>query len=234
MDRLLVRVPLLAVLGLLAAAGLAWGGWHALAKSDDLMRRAEEVALFVDRANPYADPDMSYPPSALPIFAAGIAPIPPEALRPVWLVWNLAALAVLCGTIVRLWGRSWPGWLVAAFCLTVAASKPVRGGIGLGQFHLIPDRAADRLGGESEGTPANHRRDTARSRPDQADDVVAHARLPARAATMDGPGHGGRRASGLDPGCLGLAGAEDRFSCSEPGSTMPARKRRPGRSTCRP
>ena len=138
MDRPLARIALLALLSFLAGAGLAWGAWHALGKSDDLLRRAEEVALFVVGIDPYGDPDLSYPPSALPVFAALIAPIPPPALRATWLVLNLAALGGLGAMIVRLWGRSWPAWVGAAFCLTVAASKPVRGGIALGQFHLIP------------------------------------------------------------------------------------------------
>src|SRR5262249_38113943 len=42
------------------------------------------------------------------------------------------------GAVVRLWGEAWPFWLRAAVCLTIVASKPVRGGIALGQFHLIP------------------------------------------------------------------------------------------------
>ena len=40
--------------------------------------------------------------------------------------------------MLRLWGGNWPAWLKVAFCLTLVAAKPVRGGIALGQFHLIP------------------------------------------------------------------------------------------------
>jgi hypothetical protein len=40
--------------------------------------------------------------------------------------------------VLRLWGEGWPVWLRAVLVLTVAASNPVRWGIGLGQFHLIP------------------------------------------------------------------------------------------------
>ena len=129
---------LLGLLGCLAAAGLAWGCVKALGDGADLLRRAEEVALFVRGENPYADPDMTYPPSAPPVFTALIAPVPASALRGAWLVLNLLALAALVWAVARLAGRAWPSWLVAAFGLALAASKPVRGGIGLGQFHLIP------------------------------------------------------------------------------------------------
>ncbi|HEV3164286.1 MAG TPA: glycosyltransferase family 87 protein [Isosphaeraceae bacterium] len=140
MDRPLAWLPTLAILALLAVASLAWAGHHALRKSDDLMRRAEEISLFVKAENPYHDPDMTYPPTALPVFAPLVAPFlaRPVVLRAVWLALNLVVLVVLCATIVRLWGKSWPGWLQAAFCLAVVACKPVRGGIGLGQFHLVP------------------------------------------------------------------------------------------------
>ena len=110
--------------------------------SADLLRRAEEVALFRRRIDPYTDPDMTYPPTAPPIFTVLVAPFRGWALKAFWLGLNLAALAALCGGIVRLGAGGWPGWLRAAFCLAVAASKPARGGIGLGQFHLIPTALA--------------------------------------------------------------------------------------------
>jgi hypothetical protein len=138
MDRPIVWLPTLTVLGLLALVSLAWGAEHALQKSDDLLRRAQEVGLFLERQDPYRDPDSTYPPSALPLFAALIGPVVPAALRGFWLALNLAALLALCVAVMRLWGRDWPAWLQLGFCLVVAASKPVRGGIGLGQFHLIP------------------------------------------------------------------------------------------------
>jgi hypothetical protein len=138
MDRPFVRLLVLALLSLLAAISVAWGAARSFRSSADLMRRAEEAALFRSRLDPYQDPDLSYPPSALPVFALLVPPISSPALKALWLALNLAALGVLCATVLWLWGRSWPGWLQVAFCLAVVASKPVRGGIGLGQFHLIP------------------------------------------------------------------------------------------------
>ncbi len=125
---------------LLAAISLAWGSYHALRPdgSADLLRRVQEVALFVQGLDPYDDPDMTYPPTALPVFTPLIAPFGTRAVQVVWLGLNLAALGIVCATVLRLWGRAWPFWLKAAFCLTVAASKPVRLGIGMGQFHLLP------------------------------------------------------------------------------------------------
>jgi hypothetical protein len=72
------------------------------------------------------------------VFAPLVAPFGPQALRGVWLVLNLASLGLLCGVVIRLWAKDWPFWLQVSFCLAVIASKPVRGGIALGQFHLIP------------------------------------------------------------------------------------------------
>jgi hypothetical protein len=128
----------LGTLALLAIVSLAWGARHALLKSDDLVRRAEEVALFLERHDPYIDPDMTYPPTALPIFSALIAPLPRAALKPAWLLLNLLALGVLLRTSLQLWCQRWPAVVQAVAALTVLASKPVRLGIGLGQFHLIP------------------------------------------------------------------------------------------------
>lgn len=138
MERPALTVPLLAALAVLAAGSLAWGGAHALQSTGDLERRVEEVALFLRGVDPYGDPDMTYPPSAPPVFAALIAPFGAGGVKAAWLVLNLAALGASGATIVKGWGRRWPSWLKVGFVLAVAASKPVRGGIALGQFHLIP------------------------------------------------------------------------------------------------
>lgn len=129
---------LLAPLALLAAASLAWGARHAWVDSADLEKRAVEVRLVVAGQDPYASRDMTYPPTAPAVFVPLLAPIDGRWLRPAWLGLSLAALAVVCWSMLRLWGRDWPGWLRAAVCLVVAASKPVHLGIGLGQFHLLP------------------------------------------------------------------------------------------------
>jgi hypothetical protein len=128
------------VIGLvpLALASLGWAVGPALRSSDDLTRRAEEVALFVQGLDPYDDPDMTYPPSAPPVFTALVAPFPSETLRPSWLALNLGALGLLCWLTIRTWGREWPVWLQAAMVLAIVATKSVRGGIALGQFHLVP------------------------------------------------------------------------------------------------
>jgi hypothetical protein len=138
MTRFLAILSVLVVTSLLAAASLGWAGTRAWADSGDLMRRAEEIGLFVRGQDPYRDPDMTYPPTALPVFAPLVAPFGPEALRGFWLLLNLAALAAVCAAVLDQTGRDWPAWGKVLFCLVVVASKPVRGGIGLGQFHLIP------------------------------------------------------------------------------------------------
>ncbi len=138
MGRPALTIPLLILLGGLAAAGLAWGAAKALSDSADLERRAEEVELVLRRHDPYADPDMTYPPSAEPVFVALIAPIRGRWLRLGWLVLNGLALIGLIGAIWDSWGKAWPPWAKAAFALAAAATKPVRAGFGLGQFHLIP------------------------------------------------------------------------------------------------
>ncbi|MFO0958807.1 MAG: glycosyltransferase family 87 protein [Isosphaeraceae bacterium] len=145
MDRTLSTIAtragipaLLFFLSALALASLAWGIRPALRDSDDLMRRAEEVSLFVRGLDPYDDPDMTYPPSAPPVFTPLIAPFPPAILRAAWLGLNLLALGSVIALAIRTWGDAWPGWLRAAVGLSIVAMKPVRGGIALGQFHLIP------------------------------------------------------------------------------------------------
>src|SRR3954452_11541225 len=113
----------LAVLSPIAALSLTWAAYHALNKSDDLMRRRDEVRAFVAREDPYRVPSMTYPPSAPPLFTPLVAPFGDEALRSFWLGLNLAALAVLCGAAVQLWGERWPAWLKLAFALAVVASR---------------------------------------------------------------------------------------------------------------
>lgn len=134
-----LAVPaLLLLLALLAAGSLAWTVRPALADSDDLMRRAEEITLFVEGLDPYQDPDMTYPPSAPPIFTPLVAPFEGPTLRAVWLGLNYLTLGAFCWAVVRIWGPTWPTWLKLAVILAIVATKPVRGGIALGQFHLIP------------------------------------------------------------------------------------------------
>jgi hypothetical protein len=136
--RPVVLVPL-AALAILAAGSLAWGARNALRDSGDLMRRAEEVALFLDRQDPYTDPDMTYPPPALPVFAALVGPFrAPVVLKSVWLMLNGLALAVLVVEVLRLAGPSWPPAVQGAWALAVVASKPVRLTLGLGQYSLLP------------------------------------------------------------------------------------------------
>jgi hypothetical protein len=138
MARPLLILPLLLALLVAAVGSLAWGGQHALATSKDLMSRADEVALFRRGVDPYRLPSMTYPPTALPVFAPLVAPLEGSRLRVFWLALNVVALAVLAVEVVRLWGEHWPGWLQLAVAMVIVASKPARGGIGLGQFHLIP------------------------------------------------------------------------------------------------
>ena len=129
---------LLIVLSILALWSIRWGTGTALRDSADLVRRGEEVRLFLDRVNPYSDPDCTYPPSALPVFAALLGPIPDPLLSPVYLVLNLAALGAVGLGLVRLRAQGWRdpvGWCLLAWCL---ACRPVRAGLALGQFHLIP------------------------------------------------------------------------------------------------
>lgn len=140
-----LRTPILIALGLAAAvASLGYSGRQALRSSKDLLYRVDEIRHFAAGEDPYLAPGqdrfatMTYPPSALPVFAPLIAPFGDPAVRVVWLALNLAAAGLLCWAAIALWGRSWPGWVQAGFCLVVLASKPVRGGINLGQFHLIP------------------------------------------------------------------------------------------------
>jgi hypothetical protein len=128
----------LVALGCWASVSVAYGVRTALDSSADLERRAEEVELFHHRQDPYQDPDMTYPPTALPIFTA-LVPLESTRLRRLlWVGLNLTALAVFCGLVVGKWGRDWPWWVRLAFVLIAVGSKPARAGIALGQFHLIP------------------------------------------------------------------------------------------------
>ncbi|MEO6809195.1 MAG: glycosyltransferase family 87 protein [Isosphaeraceae bacterium] len=138
MTRSLVLPAVLILLMPMAVLSLAKGGKQALASSKDLMYRYAEVARFKAGADPYQLSSMTYPPTALPVFTPLVAPFGPNGVKWAWLLGNLATLAVLCWAVVRVWGEGWPPWLKAALVLTVAASNPVRWGIGLGQFHLIP------------------------------------------------------------------------------------------------
>jgi Glycosyltransferase family 87 len=138
MSRPLAIATLLVILTLLALLSMAWGCEHALTTSKDLMSRWAEIDRFSRGEDPFQLPSMTYPPSALPVFATLVGPFGPESVRAFWLGLNLAFLVILCGAVVALWGQSWPLWLRAAVCLVVVACKPVRGGIALGQFHLIP------------------------------------------------------------------------------------------------
>jgi hypothetical protein len=138
MTRIRWKTIPLAALALLAVASLAWGSLHAIRKSADLMRRAEEVALFVRGLDPYADPDMTYPPTALPVFTPLVAPFDGRSLRIVWLVGNLVALGFVLKSAVGDRCRSWGRETRLAFCGVVAASKPARLTIGMGQYSLIP------------------------------------------------------------------------------------------------
>lgn len=138
MTRLLILLAVLFLLVPMVVLSLVKGGEQALASSKDLMYRYDEVARFVARDDPYQLPSMTYPPTALPVFTPLIAPFGSKEVKWAWLLGNLAALAVLCRAVVRVWGEGWPIWLKGALVLTVAASNPVRWGIGLGQFHLIP------------------------------------------------------------------------------------------------
>ena len=121
-----------------ASVSVVYGVKTALTDSADLERRAEEVDLFRHREDPYQDPDLTYPPTALPIFTALVPTGSPNVRRLIWIILNLAALATFCGLVVATWGRDWPWWVQTAFVLVAVGSKPVRAGIALGQFHLIP------------------------------------------------------------------------------------------------
>lgn len=156
MSRHLLRWPVLATtlsLLVLALASLCWGSYHALSKSADLERRVTEVKLLVQRVNPYVEPDSTYPPSALPVFALAIGPLlaSPTLIRAVGLLLNALALAVIAHQLVRDRLSVWPRQWIWVFLLVLLACKPVRLTLGMGQFSLIPLacmllalRAADR------------------------------------------------------------------------------------------
>ena len=135
-----VALPWLAffLLLILAAVSMQWGSQNAIEDSADLLRRAEEVQLFLNHVSPYQDPDCTYPPSALPVFAAILGPFDPSELPQAYLVVNLLALSGILAWVVSVYGRSWrdPSTLcLLAWCLSC---RPVRAGMALGQFHLIP------------------------------------------------------------------------------------------------
>lgn len=129
---------LLLALALLAALSMRYAVRTAFQDSADLERRAVEAKLFRQGRDPYLVPDMTYPPTAIPVFAA-LVPIGSKLVRQsIWIALNLASLGAFCGLVIITWGRNWPLWIRVAFTLAVVASKPVRAGIALGQFHLIP------------------------------------------------------------------------------------------------
>ncbi len=129
---------LLAGLIPLALWSLHWGTTQAIVDSADLERRAEEVRLFQAGDDPYRDPDLTYPPSALPVFTALLAGVDGPELPRSWLALNLVAVGALGWTLIAVYGRDWPGWLRLAFLLALAASRPVRAGLALGQYHALP------------------------------------------------------------------------------------------------
>jgi hypothetical protein len=145
----------LLALGLLAVGSMAWGSYHALKASADLERRLEEVLLVANRQNPYADPDATYPPPAMPAFtlALGIVAHWPAVARVGVLIANFVALGFVAHMLI---GGRWPVWVAAAFALTAAASKPVRLTLGMGQFSLIP--LAAMLAAEREADRGRHLR----------------------------------------------------------------------------
>ncbi len=128
--------PMLWALAVLAVISLAYGFRTAARDSADLERRVIEARRFRERSDPYAVPDATYPPTALPVFAA-LVPDWGWPTRVVWAAENLVALVLVWGFAFA-WGKRWPGWAIVAFVLVATACKPTRAGIGLGQFHLIP------------------------------------------------------------------------------------------------
>jgi hypothetical protein len=134
----ILAASLLTLLTALAVASLSWSCARALDDSSDLLRRIEEVRLFLARQDPYQDPDLTYPPCAVPIFACLLGPVDREWLPAVWLGLNLLALAAFVLGLSRLWSVRW-GWSgLLVLVLWVAACRPVRAGVALGQFHLVP------------------------------------------------------------------------------------------------
>lgn len=133
--QVLIALPLI----LLVVGSLAWGSFHALRTSADLERRLEEVRLVWHQADPYDDPDATYPPQAMLPFTLVLGPLadaPAAARVTVWLL-NLAAVGYIAHRLVALTGGGWRVSLVLLFVAAVAASKPVRLTLGMGQFSLI-------------------------------------------------------------------------------------------------
>ncbi|HEU5118389.1 MAG TPA: glycosyltransferase family 87 protein, partial [Isosphaeraceae bacterium] len=117
-------------------------GKHALSDSADLGRRIEEMALFRSGADPYADPDATYPPSAWFLFEVLIPDWSEPAVRGLWLILNLGVLAGLTEGVRRWVSQGQSRFWIAAVLLALMATKPVRAGLALGQFHLIPTALA--------------------------------------------------------------------------------------------
>ena len=133
-----LRLAFLGFLAILASASLAWGIANALYSSSDLMLRVRESKSFVAGIDPYKIPDMTYPPSASPVFAV-LAYLPGDAyVRYFWCVLNLAACACLIRELLLAYGKDWSPAAKVAIALIVLAMKPVRLGLGMGQYHVIP------------------------------------------------------------------------------------------------
>lgn len=130
----------LGALMLLSAASLAWGSYHALTNSADLMRRVEEVRLVLARENPYQDPDATYPPASMPLFTVLIGPLAASdtLVRATWLGLNLAAAGLVVALSLRGWATGWSPWQRLVFAAVALASKPVRLTLGMGQYSLLP------------------------------------------------------------------------------------------------
>src|SRR5215471_10769619 len=101
------RLRLVGLIVLVAPAlvSLHWGISNAETDSADLMRRAKEVELWVRGVNPYSDPDATYPPSSLPVFAALLAPKSVVPIKTLWLGIEILSLLALIGAITALWFR---------------------------------------------------------------------------------------------------------------------------------
>ena len=139
MPRTFLKRGVVVVAAVIAAVSLTYAVRTALNDSADLERRAEEAVMFAKHEDPYVDEqDMTYPPSSLPVFRILVPTESSRTRRILWVCLSLAATFAICGGMVDRWGKHWPPWHQSVFCLMVAGSKPVRAGIALGQFHVIP------------------------------------------------------------------------------------------------